>query len=376
MKKTYVNYGRVLLASTITALALAACGGGSSSGADIPGPVTQAGVIVPRGMGGTAIVGQEYKGQVEVAPSDITITVTSLSIANNTAGGAQPSIDATGNITWTPNEQDFSGTASLRVTGNLSNGAVVVGNIPMDIRKVHTVLQTALGDAEQTYSDTDGRYLINILKKTSSSIISGEITITETYRKNGDFSWSIETSTGEFDTVILQAPTTQLTSSNDTKTAIVLQAGVAQTYTYSVTKIKAGVGYFSDINEKGSVLGHDGGGNNVYTSRLPENVSYFSASPLKRYYKSLEPMDVFWFGSNCAGIYVTDEMGVAPDCVARAKEKAPIILIHGFSGGDNTILNESTLGGGPETWGQTANILTDQGHPVFEMRWFSYMSFG
>jgi hypothetical protein len=147
MNKTFLNFGRATLVSVITALALAACGGsgGDSPGANVPAAVTQAGVIVPRSMGGTAIVGQEYKGQIELAPSEASVTVASLSIVNNVAGGGQPSIDAAGNITWTPNDQDFTGIASLRVTGRLSNGAVITDNIPMDVRKVRVVVQQTLG---------------------------------------------------------------------------------------------------------------------------------------------------------------------------------------------------------------------------------------
>ena len=165
MNQTLVRRGRVLLASTITALVLAACGGAGGDSANNPASVTQAGVIVPRSMGGTAIVEQEYKGQIEVAPNDASVTVASLSIVNNLASGAQPSIDAAGNITWTPNDQDFAGIASLRVTGSLSNGAVISANIPMDVRKVRVVVQKTLTDIEQIYSDDEGRYLVNVTKK-------------------------------------------------------------------------------------------------------------------------------------------------------------------------------------------------------------------
>ena len=368
MNKKFLKYSRALLASAITTLAIAACSG---SGGDSPSAeVTQAGVIVPRSMGGTAIVGQEYKGQIEAAPRDATVTVTSLSIVNNVAGGAQPSIDAAGNITWTPNDQDFNGIASLRVTGSLSNGAIVSENIPMDVRKVRIVVQKTLIDAEQIYSDDEGRYLINIIKKTMTGVISGAIAITETYRKNGEFSWFFKATGDGFTTEILQAPATQRSTITNDLISAATQVGLVRSF--PISKLIVGSSDFSGIDENGSVMA---GGSNVYTSRPAGNVTYFNGSLVDIRSASLDGYPVFWFGSNCANINIGGKYDGAPLCVSRAQAKSPIILIHGFSGEDNIAWNESIVGGGVGTWGQTANLLTEQGHPVFEMRWLSYMPF-
>ena len=381
MNKTFLRRGRVLLASTITALVLAACGGagGDSPSALVPVSVTQAGVIVPSSMGGTAIVGQEYKGQIEVAPGDASVTVTSLSIVNNLAGGAQPSIDTAGNITWTPNDQDFTGISSLRVTGSLSNGAVISDNIPMDVRKVRVVVQKALADSKQIYSDDDGNYLISVTKKTTTSVISGELTITETYRKNGEFSWLFKATGDGFTTAILQAPATQRSPITSALASTATQVGVVQTY--PITRLAVGNGYFPDLKENGSVIGHQPligstvGGNNVYSSRPAGNVTYFQDNLNDVRSASLDGFPVFWFGANCTTSFDSTYAG-KPLCASNAQAKSPIILIHGFSGEDNIAAwNESIVGGGVGTWGQTAKLLTDEGYPVFEMRWLSYMPF-
>ncbi len=373
MNKTFLIFGRASIVLIITALALAACGGSGSDSqvANVPAAVTQAGVIISKSMGGTAIVGQEYKGQIEVTLSDASVTVASLSIVNNVAGGGQPSIDEAGNITWTPVDKDFAGIASLRVTGNLSNGAVISANIPTDVRKVRVVVQKTLADIEQIYSDDEGRYLVNISKKTTTSVISGELTITETYRKNGEFSWLFKATGDGFNTAILQAPATQRSPLMSAFAPTATQAGVVQSYPISELRVGSSSINFSDINENGAVMA---GGSNVYTSRPAGNVTYFNGSLADIRSASLDGFPVFWFGSNCATDFDSTYAG-KPSCASNAQAKSPIILIHGFSGEDNIAWNESIVGGDVDTWGQTANLLTEQGHPVFEMRWLSYMPF-
>jgi hypothetical protein len=236
-----------------------------------------------------------------------------------------------------------------------------------------------LADTEQIYSDDDGNYLINVIKKTTSSVISGQLTITETYRKNGEFSWLFKATGDGFNTVILQAPSTQITPITTSASASpATQVGVVQTY--PINRIAVGYGSFSDLKESGSVIGHQPligstvGGNNVYSSRPAGNVTYFKDNLNDVRSASLDGFPVFWFGSNCAPSSVSIADGGAPECESRARVKSPIILIHGFSGEDN-IVSDSIKGGGPGTWGQTAKLLTDEGYPVFEMRWLSYMPF-
>ncbi|MFY9261951.1 MAG: hypothetical protein WAO71_15785 [Gallionella sp.] len=391
MNINWIQKLKIAIAS-LALLGLTACGGaGGGGGSGVPSPATQAGIVVPVSMGGIAIVGQPYKGMVQVAPKDSTSTVTSLSIANNTAGGAQPSIDSAGNVVWIPNDQDFAASpASLRVTGQLSNGTTVADNVPMDVRKERVVLKTALTTAEQIYSDTQGNYIIQISKKTPTSVIAGDITITETYRKNGEFTWSMRGTRDTFTVNVLQAPATKFTPLVPANSATT-QVGVA-TMPYPIDQLTSGYGAFYHISDDGSVLRS---GSNVYSSRPAQPhqpLTYYdrdSIDPNIAYpnFVALNAFKAFWFGSNCASLRVEiTPPGTPPDslaamlagtrdCGLRAQTKSPIILIHGFSGKDNIAWNESIVGGDESTWGQTAQLLTDQGYPVFEMRWLSYMPF-
>ncbi len=372
--------------AAVALLGLTACGGagGGGGGSGAPSPATQAGVVVPVSMGGFAIVGQPYKGMVQVAPKDSTSTVTSLSIANNTAGGAQPSIDSAGNVVWIPNDQDFAvSPASLRVTGQLSNGTTVADNVPMDVRKERVILQNTLDAIERTYTDVDGQYVVQVSKKTPASVIAGAITITETYRKNGEFSWDVIGTGSGYTTTVIQAPITAYTPLLPSTTITPTQIGVTQQagIVDPITKLTTGINspYFSDISDDGGVLKE---GTNVYTSRTGSVSFSDSSRNIIIQTKSLGVFKAFWFGSNCnLGGQVTAPL----HCQTMAQTKSPVILIHGFSGTDNMAAlsgygnwfggNESITGGGIGTWGQTADLLTKQGYPVFEMKWLSYMPF-
>jgi pimeloyl-ACP methyl ester carboxylesterase len=393
-KKTNpMNHGRALLLPILTALVLAACGGGGGDSASTTPPdnATQAGVIVPSGMGGTAMVGQAYEGQVDVVPSGATVTVVSLAIVNEVAGGAQPSIDLAGHVSWTPNEQDFADVATLRVTGTLSDGGTISTTLPMDVRKERTVLQETLTDTEQSYSDDEGRYLVRVSRQSVSSVISGTIAITETYTKGGEFSWAMKPDGDGFDAHVVQAPTTRAPVFQTT-TAASMQMGLLSSgdlTNHPINKISMGDGVFSGLNEQGSVLGHFKmfvgglGGHNVYSSRPAGVVTYRLTNGAKTYSEaSLEGYEVFWFGANCTDpsnsgrvINMTDCYTLAHKTDPDGKGKSPVILIHGFSGEDNLAWKEGIVGGGEDTWGKTAKLLTQNGHPVFEMRWLSYMPF-
>ena len=63
--------------------------------------------------------------------------------------------------------------------------------------------------------------------------------------------------------------------------------------------------------------------------------------------------------ASCAAIRSTD---------GSAVQRSPVILVHGF----NPIHG---VGGGTGTWGALARTLTERGHPVFELRWMTYMRF-
>lgn len=355
---------RKILIGLITTL-VAACGGSGANSTNTTENTQQAGVIAPRGMGGTANVGQTYIGQVDVVPEDTTLTVTSLSITNNTAGGAQPSIDNSGNVTWVPNEIDFStNKSSLLIVGKLSNGAELSGSVAMDVRKTKQVLKVTLSADEKTYADTEGRYVFDISKETSASTITGELTITEKYRKNGEFTWSTDATGSGYIITVIQAPQTHL-SSLEKNSTLVVQTGLVSSSPHPINQITAGDSDFPNISEKGSYLVE---GTNVYSSR-PAGYVYYKTKTENEVSvtkpSALPGINVFWFGSNCVA---------ATNCRDLANNKSPVILIHGFSGTDN--LGWSSIAGGNEaTWGNTAKALTEQGNPVFEMRWFTYMPF-
>ena len=367
MKPNILNVARLSILGALL-VGLVSCGGGEGATETAQTATAErTPTVIPLGMSGVSKVGEEYQGAVQVNLEGSTLTVVGFNIENSTVGGGKPNIDATGNIRWNPNDEDFLNAASLHVMVRLSDGSEVTEDIRMDVRKSRFVLDVALSPDDRIYLDETGRYSIRVTKVDSGISNSGNLRITEVYRNSGEFSWLLETSSNTSKVVILQAPTTQIASLTQGVTAKISRLAVSPaSAAYPVTPLAAGVGYFFNLQEKGSVVGsYDGV--NLYTSRPAGFVNYKLRDPILNNaissIKSLDSFDVFAFGSNCSA-----------NCANLAKNKSPIILIHGFSGLDNAF-SESIKGGGEDTWGKTTKLLTDEGYPVYEMKWMSYMPF-
>jgi hypothetical protein len=142
-----------LLASAILAMLIVGCGGGSG-GPDNPmtSPPTDtaltepigSAVVLASGLKGEQLVGQSHSGRVVIVPTDSRNRITGLQIANPSAGGATPTIDAQGVVTWVPNEVDFQGTRILLVTVQLATGNPQQVQLNTAVRKERLVLETAV----------------------------------------------------------------------------------------------------------------------------------------------------------------------------------------------------------------------------------------
>ncbi|MDD2776504.1 MAG: hypothetical protein PHU06_11155 [Gallionella sp.] len=378
MNINWIQKLKIAIAS-LALLGLTACGGAGGGGgaANTQAGVVQQGVIIPSGMAGIVIVGQPMTGFAEAISADKANTVSSLTISNNTAGGATPSIDAAGNISYTPNEQDFAaGKGALHIMATLSNGATLVRDFFVDVRKTRDIINVALDATERNYTDAQGNYIIKVVKKTPTSQIAGTLHLFEIYRSTGEFSWRMETTGSTFTTSVLEAPTTVYVPLN-TGANMPAQVGGRQVGTIGFTQdtlehpirpIDAGL--LQPPNTMGSVVFIPGVGGAVYSSQQAKTYTYKDISGKDATIGELS-MEVFNFGSNCSTL-TTKNLGVK--CRNQVKPKPPIILIHGFSGTDNSY-HSSIDGGGVDTWGQTAKLLTAQGYPVFEMHWLTYMPF-
>jgi pimeloyl-ACP methyl ester carboxylesterase len=373
------------------------CGSGGSSITVLDVPTEQAGIVISAQFGGFAIVGQPYKGQANVRTNDENLKITSVTVVNTTPGGAPAVIDPAGAVAWTANDKDFAANATIRVVANLSNGKVSSYDFPIDVRKEEIVFSKTLTSNEDNYSDLAGRYIFKITKTDPVKDIVGKIELKENYRSNGEYTWELSAEGDSFKTEVLLAPKTKVSvlltnaqvQSGLTKQKI--QVGLSteeDEKKHPLQEIDLNADLFSDLNKYGSVLGHKGGGANVYTSRR-NGTYYYKKTPTNTSVRSLdEGLPVFWFGASCKAVEndlfgrpivsVNNECKKIVDTLdpVTKNTKSPIILIHGFAGEDNIIHKEEGLtGGGVETWGSTARLLKDSGHAVFEMRWLSYMPF-
>lgn len=350
-KNKITGFARLAFA-LLASLALVACGGGGGGGGsgDTGTPTTpvvqqepiQAGVVMAKPLMDVAMVGQPYENTVAVVPNDRRNEIVSLAITNPTAGGAQPSIDNTGLVTWTANDADFASTKVLRVTAKLKEGADVTVDTPVEVRNERLVYEVALGPDEASYSDPEGRYLVRVKRLNPSLPIIGILRIVEVFQATGYFIPSFRIANeSNTDFVIIEQPISDPAAQAG---GLVTQAQV--TYPLQVTPS------FPVVN--GSLVRD---GNNVYSSR--DWFAFRKISPnLFTEYKVSDTAEVFSFLASCDS---------AQAC--RAMPQSPVILIHGFT---PEILG---LGGGERTWGKLPDALIAKGHPVFEMQWMTHMRF-
>lgn len=361
---------------------LAGCGGGDGTGETTgdggSGPVEPAvqepvgpGAQLVAGLKGVALVGQSYTARVVVVPNDKRNNLTALQISNPTPGGATPGIDANGTVTWVPNEQDYQSTRSLQLTALMGNGPAEVIALPVDPRKERVVLQTTLPTAAGTLADGAGRYLVRVEPEQANLAMSGTLRIVETYNANGAMRFTvIVPSASNARISVLDAPSVlqPVAASANRKTAQQLgrsgmqrplAATAADAMTADIGRELGGDFLSGDLGLVANV-----GQVNVYTTRAARFL-YLERGSSENKWHGAEAAEVFQIDGNCssaatcAAIQSTD---------ATPVRRAPVVLVHGFNLGQS-------VGGGGGTWGALARTLTDRGHPVFELRWNTYMRF-
>lgn len=317
-------------------------------------------------------MGRVYTGMVQVAADDSRNSVVALAVSNATPGGAAPAIRADGLLTWTPNESDFSGTTSLTLTVSLATGQPLAVNV----RKERTVLDAPLPAAGGTLADADGRYLLSVTPVVSTQAMSGNLRLLELYAQDGSYETTIAVdTTSNASVVVLDAPVAPLNSRQVTAAgasrAHALRAGAA------MVAMPAGVadaapGMLADV---GALIGGEGlsgtnggvlaaGQVNVWTTRSGV-VQYSEPSWWPWVTHLSQRAQVFQIDANCSGSGSCRALRAFDNTQLR---RAPVILVHGFN-------VAQSVGGGSGTWGSLHAELTRRGHPVFELRWNTYMRF-
>lgn len=301
-----------------------------------------------------AMVGQPYANTVALVPYDPLNKVISLSIANPTAGGSPPAIDNAGNVTWTPNDTDFANTKSLRITAKMEQGADVVLDVPVDVRNERVVYEVVLAPNEASYTDPNGRYLVQTKKIDPALPISGSLKITEIFSGDGSFKPQYYIyNRSNVDLVIVEEPVSILPAQSSTSAALAapLQAAVATTaqIVYPLTSL---IGLNGIPSVEGSKISD---GVNVYSSRA--KFRYVKETPSAYTLISSDYFKPFEFLGSC-----NDQAS------CQVATETPVILIHGFT-------PETFDAGGEGSWGTLPDALKASGHAVFEMRWKTQMRF-
>lgn len=351
---------KIWLLTLASILVLAGCGSGGGGATTTPvaqQEPMQAGAVMVKPLMDVAMVGQPYENTVGVVPNDRRNQIVSLSITNLTAGGAQPSIDSTGKVTWTANDADFASTKVLRVTAKLKEGADVTVDTPVDVQNERLVYEVTMGPDAANYSDPDGRYLVSISRRDPAQPIAGSLQILEHFDSSGHFSsiYSVGASSNAKVKIIDSPISLPVLQSDGLTTQAAYPLNTAPDYSG-----------FTFPSEIGSELNS---GWNVYTSApsvVWEERVILGGLTLDRV-KSGVTKQIFKFNVSCN-----------TKSACRTPEQAPIILINGFNP-DISIAGMSIfgggIGGGSGTWGETPAQLISAGHAVFEMQWMTHMRF-
>ncbi len=280
----------------LTSVLLFGCGGGGGSDEARPNspsvdpplvrPVGH-GAQIARGLKGIALVSQPFNSRVAVVPYDRRNEVVGLSISNATQGGAAPTIDANGNISWSANELDFESTRELIVTATMREGPAVQMRAPVAVRKERLVHQTQLPASAGTIADPNGRFLIKVEPEAPGLAMNGTLSISEVFSANGSFTYVVRVPvTSGAKVTVLDAPATldsALRSTADAAAGTVrsrLSAAsqAAQPRAVAAASAAAASGLTANIGGAlavllsgyGRVAANAGGQMNVYTSRTKD----------------------------------------------------------------------------------------------------------
>jgi pimeloyl-ACP methyl ester carboxylesterase len=358
---TFAHFSR--LRATVAALAvpiiLLGCGGEIavvSASAPAEEPIRQ-GASIAKPLMGVAVVGKVYEDSLLVAPNDKRNPIISIALSNPTAGGSAPAIDSTGKVRWTPNDTDLQATSALSLVATLLNGDTLTTPVGVRVRREFVVIDVLLGPDEASYSDPDGRWIVKATRSSIDQSIHGRLEVVEIFDKASLVSWRV-TGVDTDRTVRLELLAKPVLPATSEVSPLTLQAEYPLS-AVSLTRLE-----FEEVGLKrlGSMIDR---GVDVFSSRKDQDYSLTKGrnAPITVPAREHIVFDYLW---SCNGD--------AAACRLKAESKAPIVLIHGFSGLDNSY-STSLKGGLDGTWGSLAQTLVDKGHPVFEMRWHTYMRF-
>lgn len=305
--------------------------------------------------------------------------VTGFQVSNATAGGAQPTIDSAGKLTFTPNDADFA-TRELSVTVQLREGGAKTLSVPVTVLRETLVTTLALQSGQTRYGDARGGYVIDV--GTFDGVQpSGSVYLVERRDIQGNVTYAAQVSNSNVWVKFAQAPVFGggvAPAANTNRK----QALRAKTLASDPEKPQEGLITLNGdeaqkllrVNTVGSVLGKQSGagGSNLYTTRValtyPNRTvmwPQFWRSVIE--YKLSKQVPAFQIDATCT------KEGASSDDECGARTGAPVILIHGFM---PEILGP--FGGGTGTWGTMAKRLIgeakDDRH-VFEFRWVPQMRF-
>ena len=356
----------VLLSTTL--LALASCGGDSDS--NVPAVVPQEpvepivrGAVLAHALGDVAIIDMPYRSSVAVIPNDPRNSVTGLTIKNHTIGGSQPRIDSEGRVEWTPNAVDFSNTLELTITATLRDGESVDLASPVSVRRERLVHQAQLPSSGGRIADKNGRYLIKVEAEPNSAPLTGTLSISEVFSSNESFVYVIRVPKAISARItVLDAPpilnSAAQVGSSGSAVGAKIASSRASALANTLKGLTSNVGAKLDpiLTGKGYVANR--GEVNVYTTR-DAAFQYSRSTNEEKEYWSPEATNIYQIDANCS---------TAVDCTSPSMSRSPVVLVHGFNLGQE-------VGGGEGTWGDLASALSSRGHPVFELRWNTYMRF-
>jgi hypothetical protein len=336
--------------------------------------------IVPGGLvlgslSGPVLQGSLLQRRIEVLPSDTRNTVTAIGVTNSTPGGTAPEVTSEGVISWTPGEADFA-TRWLLLTVQFADGSELVEQLPVRVvraRSVATIPVTGTG----TYSDTLGRYVVEVLPSATPLPAGSTMTIRELYDVLGRFDQEIQTGQPGFAVRLLRSPQQPANPSLAVPAASArapsLKARLFGAGAAGVTSTGLPVEPESDASNpdlpygnflvRGQKLSLDDGGTLLFTTRTDVNKAVLDWQPYPE-------ATVAKIQSNC-----TTQPGAASAVVCSALPGTPVILINGYTLPLLPDSDEDRIGGGQGTWGGLATELTRRGHPVFELRWNTNMRF-
>lgn len=349
-------------------------GGDTSSIAVVPGEIA----IRTVSINPTVYLNQEEKLTFSIQTDSGLPETIAWEARSSNAEGAVPAIDTVGLLTWKPNDKDHQTQPTIAIYVKLSSGQTGRVNIKPQVLAERVVFRRTNPESGR-YQIKNDSYVFDVFQDASVSNASSFIEIKEYYTPSGGYTWSVISSEDIAHTMIVAPDASTSRVDAGSKSVGVAKKLAVAADVYPLSEIPVGQmrgGAFGSLQKTGGVAGKglSSGGLNVYTSRIGSvTFKSISSSRTENITWQLAPQKIFNYYSSC--VESIHDARILNTCRIKSENKSPIILIHGFSGGDSTVINDDLEGGGKDTWGQTPSVFVDAGHPVFEMRWHTYIPF-